>query len=382
MKKPTITVMTSYYNDEEFLADTIKSVLAQSYTDFEYILVNHASTDKSREIAHSFNDPRIKHIDLPVNYGGSGNILIQKALEQANGTYLKTLPADDMLLPDGLEKLLQKAQEENADLVFGDVYFVDKNKDLTGRTWFKNRFPAGKSTAEYLRHFINGTSHFPYTGNFIKIDSLKQVKMDYVSIQLADIGVWIDMLFNGCKLSFVNEPVAKYRVHDKQMCGVSQLDLIGKRCVFEHLLFCKHYFNAKPNLTLLKQVFPEDTFVNELTADDIDLVPFAMAQAIYRLGFNKVYKLAARMKIAEMLNDYSLQKRIEKKFNYSLANLRADIVEDPYTIIEYRSQTLRGASLKQLSYYFFRKIIHILVLKEWKEKRKRERVLNNKDGVL
>lgn len=380
--KPLVTVMTSYYNDQDFLANAISSVLEQTYTNFEYILVNHASTDKSRKIAHSFKDPRIKHIDMPINYGASGNILIQKALEQAQGTYLKTLCADDMLLPDGLEKLLKKAQEQEADLVFGDVRFVNANKQPTGRTWFKNRYPAHLPVAEYLRKFINGTSYFPYAGNFIKIETLKQVSFDYVSVQLADIGIWIEMLFNGAKLAFTDEPVADYRIHNKQMCNASQLDVIGKRCVFEHLLFCEHYFNAKTTLELLKQVFSDDPFVSKLTAQDTPLIPFAIAQAIYRLGPNKVYKLAARKQIADCLNNYSLQQLIEKKFNYTLKDLRNDIVMDPFTIIEYSSQTLKRASFGQLSYYFFRKIAHILLLKEWKEKRKRKRLLKSEDGVV
>lgn len=382
MTKPIITVMTSYYNDQDFLADAISSVLSQTYTNFEYILLNHASTDKSREIAHSFTDPRIKHIDLPKNYGASGNILIKKSLEQATGTYLKTLSADDILLPNALEKLLCKAQEEQADLVFGDVRFVNKNKESNGRTWFRNRYPAHLPVSQYLREFINGTSYFPYAGNFIKMEPFKKVALDYVSIQLADISIWIEMLFNGAKLAFVDEPVANYRIHEKQMCTASQLENIRKRCLFEHFLFCEHYFNAKPTLTLLQQVFPDDPFVSQLTTEDTDLFPFAIAQAIYRLGPNEVYKLAARQKIASCLNNYPLQQRIEEKFSYTLKDLRANILSEPYKVLTYQTKTLREASLKDLAYYFFRKIGFILLFKDWKEKRKRERLLKSNDDIL
>ena len=95
-----------------------------------------------------------------------------------------------------------------------------------------------------------------------------------------------------------------------------------------------------------------------------------------------MYKLAARTQIASCLNDYQLQQLIERKYSYTLKDLRTDIVEEPYKIMKYKSQTLKEASLKQLSYYFFRKIAFILLLKDWKEKRKKKRLLDNADGVV
>jgi len=366
---PLITVTTSYYNDKAFLKDAIQSVLSSTYTNFEYILVDHASTDGSAAIAHSFQDPRIKHLSLPKNYGASGNILLQKALEIAQGEYTKILCADDMLAPQGLEKLLHQAMCDNADLVFGDVCLINEDKRSTGRTWFKHRYPAHLPVEEYIRCCIGGTSCFPYAGNFIRTSKLRNIPMDYVSVQLADIGLWMDLLLNGAKLTFVDDLVADYRIHAQQTCNVSNLDIIFLRSKFEHFLFCDHFFHAHPSLPLLKKIFPDSTFINQLTEEEADLFPFAITHAIYHLNYLPAeYKLAARIKLAKLLNDTNLQQNIEQKFGFSIADLRQDIIKNPiipFSINYMLANTPQTSSFKYRMYGLLRKVICRLLLLGW-----------------
>lgn len=382
-----ITVMTSYYNDREFLADVISSVLAQTYTHFEYILVNHASTDKSREIAHSFKDPRIKHIDLPMNYGGSGNILIQKALDQAQGQYLKTICADDILRPNGLEILVKAAQAQNADLLFGNVAFVKKDKTPLHKTWFEHRYAANLPVGRYLRYFLNGTSWFPYAGNFIKIDALRKVPMDYVSIQLADGGLWVSLLLNGAKLAFTQEVVADYRLHKNQMCSSSNFDVIGLRCQFEHFLFYQHFLEAKLSLSLLKEMFPQDPLITQLTDADESYIPFCLAYTLYRLKINAVCTLACRLKLAQLLNDYPLQQRLEKRFGFTVRDLRQDIVQAPILLLPVKYPLTHNAGEKKWQQKMscpLRKILNFFLMIVWKLKRRREDTnpKENMDGFV
>ena len=390
MKKPFITVMTSYYNDQEFLSDVISSVLAQTYTHFEYILVNHASTDKSREIAHSFKDPRIKHIDLPMNYGGSGNILIKKALEVARGEYLKIICADDMLRPNGLEILVKAAQAQNADLLFGNVAFVKADKTSLGKTWFAHRYPAGLSAAEYLRHFISGTSEFPYAGNFVKISALRKVPMDYVSIQLADVGLWVSLLFNGAKLAFSQKIVADYRIHPRQISSASKLQIIGFRCLLEHFLYCKNYLTARTSVKFLQKIFPQAKYLAQLTEQDRDFVPFAVAHALYETTNIPACILACRLKLAEILNNYELAGRIEKKFGYTLKDLRDDIVNSPINLLKIdphavhdNRPVLKNAPLKEMSYFYWRRLWFTVSGHEHREKRRQQkRRKQNEIGIV
>ena len=136
-----VSVLIPYYNDREYLSQAIESVLNQTYKDFELILINHATTDDCREIAHSYNDKRIKHIDMEENYGAGGGMIISKFLENAKGKYVKFFCADDVMYPNCLEDLVTYMEKHpEKDFVFGDVEYIDENNKSLKKSYFKSKF--------------------------------------------------------------------------------------------------------------------------------------------------------------------------------------------------------------------------------------------------
>jgi glycosyltransferase involved in cell wall biosynthesis len=102
MKTPRISVITAVYNGSKYLAQTIDSVLAQSFGDFEYILVDDGSTDNSKDVIASFNDPRIKVISHDRNYGlvAARNT----AISHARGELIALTDQDDVSKPERFER--------------------------------------------------------------------------------------------------------------------------------------------------------------------------------------------------------------------------------------------------------------------------------------
>ena len=124
---PLVSILLPYYNDKAFLADAIESVLGQTYQNFELVLFNHASTDGSRDIAHSYNDSRIIHVEAEKNLGAGATYNLALSLKQMTGSYFKTMCADDILCQDCLENMVMYAQENpTKDLIFGNLEFVIK----------------------------------------------------------------------------------------------------------------------------------------------------------------------------------------------------------------------------------------------------------------
>ena len=103
MPPPKVSVLTTAYNREKYLAECIESVLASSFLDYEYIIVDDASGDESYEIALAYakKDPRIRVYRNEKNLGDYANR--NRAASYAIGTYLKYIDADDYLYPHGLE---------------------------------------------------------------------------------------------------------------------------------------------------------------------------------------------------------------------------------------------------------------------------------------
>jgi glycosyltransferase involved in cell wall biosynthesis len=109
---PAVSVCVPLYRKEAYIAETIRSVLAQTFTDFELIVLDNASPDRSAEIARSFSDPRLTVVENPVTIGPTENFAAAVALSRA--PLVKVLCADDLLHPTCLERQLEVMAQDPA----------------------------------------------------------------------------------------------------------------------------------------------------------------------------------------------------------------------------------------------------------------------------
>jgi len=130
MNNPRVTVLMTVYNGSRFLRDSIRSILNQTFNNFEFIIVDDCSTDDSLKIIHSFVDSRIKVIRNPQNIGLTKSL--NKGLKSAKGKYIARMDADDISLSDRLT-LQYKYLEEHSDisLLGGGAHFIDENNKVT-----------------------------------------------------------------------------------------------------------------------------------------------------------------------------------------------------------------------------------------------------------
>lgn len=94
MKEPFVSICIPNYNKGQYIGDMIQSVLDQTYTNFELIIVDNASTDNSMDVINSFNDPRIRVYRNDTNIGGTENG--NKCFEYAKGDYIAIFHSDDL----------------------------------------------------------------------------------------------------------------------------------------------------------------------------------------------------------------------------------------------------------------------------------------------
>lgn len=134
--KVIVSIVVPVYNVSRFLPECVKSVLAQSFVDWELILVNDGSTDGSGEICDTFAaaDSRIKVIHKP-NSGVSDSR--NRALDMATGKYILFLDADDFWCSDTfLEKMVELAEDDNLDIVRGEYKEVtESSADYRNPSW-------------------------------------------------------------------------------------------------------------------------------------------------------------------------------------------------------------------------------------------------------
>ncbi|MFC0475736.1 glycosyltransferase family 2 protein [Robertmurraya beringensis] len=127
MVNPLVSIVMSVFNGEEYVQDAILSILNQTYTNFELIVINDCSTDNTKTIILSNNDSRITYIENNENLGLTKSL--NKGLRFSNGKYIVRMDADDISLPTRIEKQV-KFMENNDDvgvLATWAYYFGEKN---------------------------------------------------------------------------------------------------------------------------------------------------------------------------------------------------------------------------------------------------------------
>ncbi len=99
---PKISVVLPVYNSEKYIAEAVQSILDQTFTDFELLIINDASTDGTLQILESFKDDRLKIINNPTNLKVVKSL--NKGLELAQGEFIARMDADDIAYPQRFEK--------------------------------------------------------------------------------------------------------------------------------------------------------------------------------------------------------------------------------------------------------------------------------------
>lgn len=174
MEKPLVSIITVAYNSGKFIRDTIESVLAQTYTNIEYIIGDDRSGDNTWDIIQEYtHDKRIIAYKNEVNLREYPNR--NKAIELANGKYLMFIDGDDVIFPHGIGFFVSMME------AFPQVGMaVQKN-------YYNNiLYPALFEPEETLRNYFYGSAHLlasSFASNFFRADVIKKWKLrtDYIT---------------------------------------------------------------------------------------------------------------------------------------------------------------------------------------------------------
>ena len=120
-----VSIIMPSWNTERFIAETIKSVINQTYTNWELLIVDDCSTDKTDEIVASFNDNRIKYFHNEKNSGAA--LTRNKALREAKGEWIAFLDSDDLWMPEKLEHQIDFMNKNGYSLSFTEYEKIDED---------------------------------------------------------------------------------------------------------------------------------------------------------------------------------------------------------------------------------------------------------------
>ncbi len=203
-----VSVLLPVFNAQSTLAECMKSILSQSFVDFECIVINDGSTDYSEEIISSFHDERIVYIRNEKNLK-----LIQTlnlGLKMAQGEYIVRMDADDIMRTNRLERQVT-FMDNNPDIILSGSFYHSFGK-------IQKNITSLPITDEELRLLLIYTSPFCHPTTIIRRSVLLShlIKYDQDFIHAEDYKLWFDLSQIG-KIANLGEILLDYRISDGQI---------------------------------------------------------------------------------------------------------------------------------------------------------------------
>jgi teichuronic acid biosynthesis glycosyltransferase TuaG len=210
LDEPLVSIITPIYNCDKYIEETIRSVLCQTYQNWEMIMVDDISTDKTLEIAYSYaeKDPRIKVLKLPEKGGAS--IARNVAINKARGKYIAFLDGDDLWLPEKLKKQIGFMMKYGYAFSYTN-YYVAKTKfvyAIDDETKLISKVCPDKVIYKDLlkKNYIGCLT--------VIFDAEKTGKINISKLDKRnDYALWLKILRKGFSGFLFGEPLAIYRSH-------------------------------------------------------------------------------------------------------------------------------------------------------------------------
>lgn len=202
---PIVSVIMPVYNAENWLIQSVNSILAQTLTDWELIIVNDGSTDSSAAILSKFTDPRIRVLHQP-NAGVSA--ALNKALEHCTAPYIARLDADDVSLPERLQKEVDfLSRNPDCGLVGAAAEKIDQHGNLLGF----HRHPLSNMRLQYG---LLWDSYFVSSTVMFKRECLDKAGRFYTGTDLFDDYSMWSSIAAYYEVANLPDVLLKYRVLD------------------------------------------------------------------------------------------------------------------------------------------------------------------------
>ncbi|MBQ4036278.1 MAG: glycosyltransferase [Paludibacteraceae bacterium] len=202
MGSKLVSIIIPVYNTEKYLAKCLDSVIAQTYTNIEVVLIDDGSTDGSPAICDSYHnkDERV----IVYHRENQGASLARKfGLSVAKGQFIQFVDSDDWIKPEMTEKLVRSAEENNSDIAWCDVEMVEKE----GTRDFKIKY--NSSSTEMLRSLYWGRISGWFVNKIIRADLLADITFP-ASWMMEDVFLTTQLLLKQAKNSYVPESLYCY----------------------------------------------------------------------------------------------------------------------------------------------------------------------------
>ena len=254
---PRVSVVIPSYNHEKYVRAAIESVLTQSFQDFEILVTDDGSVDRTVAEVQAIADPRLSLVVLPRNGGACA--AINASIRRASGEYIAILNSDDVFLPGKLTKQVHYL-DAHADVaaVFARPLFIGEDGLAYSGPEHRDSVllhAKNKPRHEWLRHFFIHGNALCHPSLLIRRRCYEEVGLYNPALaQLPDLEMWVRLLREH-EIYLIEEPLVGFRIRDNEMNASAPRPEVIVRDQWEWLRVLEQYLALDD--ALLAQVLPE-----------------------------------------------------------------------------------------------------------------------------
>jgi len=222
MINPIISIIIPVYNVEKYIHRCMESILSQTFSDFECILVDDCSTDTSGQLCDDYikKDNRIKVIHNSQNKGSSQTRKV--GFEESKGEFILFLDSDDWIEPDMVSLLYQKAELDNCDITICNVYYEDKHKTVS---LIKQDFSSYDKISIIKKLFCYNLRAY-LVNKLIKRNLLLLTNFPELS-RSEDYVISIQNIYNAQNIGYILKPLYHYCYNDLSLSQNKKNIIVG-----------------------------------------------------------------------------------------------------------------------------------------------------------
>lgn len=236
IKNPQISIIIPVYNREDLLATTLDSIISQTFSEWECILVDDHSTDESYSLMEIYEkkDSRFKIFKRPVNSRKGANSCRNFGFGKSFGFTIKWFDSDDIMLENHLQVAYDVLVKNNLDFVVTDtINFNDKTNEFLGRPYDFDRKNEDITSENLARNRLGWI-----TDDFLgKRQIVEKIKFNENITDGDEYNFFIKMLQNPLKGAFVNEIVTHRRIHAGAISSLNRADKINYLLILANLKY-------------------------------------------------------------------------------------------------------------------------------------------------
>ena len=247
MHTPLISVIMPVYNTAPFLKEAMESVLNQTEQDFEFIIINDASTDDSKQVIEQFTDPRIRFINNDKNLGLA--VSLNKGIRAARGKFVARMDGDDVSMPNRFEEQLKEIKKaDRKSIICSTCILIDEQGNKIGKWKDDSKY----CTPAEIRKQLPNNNCIVHPSILVRRELLSEFFYDPEQQESEDYDLWLRMASDEVQFVKITTPLVLHRIRKHSFTRQRQQNVFFKLFRVKIVFLFHEIIKGRINAFMLK----------------------------------------------------------------------------------------------------------------------------------